>query len=202
MRCWSLLRVCRHLRDGPAHLSRRFPRPGQLSGHPGARVRRCRRRAGQGRQRDQRRRSRCHRPDHLLRAMHGLPHRAHQCVPGTLKLLGVDLDGGFGQLVAVPTNRILPLPDAIPMEDVPMVELYSIGQHTLERGHVQPAWGDGRHPGRGQGWPLHPGRPVPQRQPGHDRQRRPVRFPAQHCLAIGSGAHGKHPARRIPWHTC
>ncbi len=56
----------------------------------------------------------------------------------TLKLLGVDLDGGFGECVAVPTDRILPLPEAISMEDAPMVELYSIGHHVLERGRVQP----------------------------------------------------------------
>ncbi len=56
----------------------------------------------------------------------------------TLKLLGIDLDGGFGQYVAVPTDRLFRLPEAIPMADVPMVELYSIGHHALSRGHVQP----------------------------------------------------------------
>lgn len=71
-------------------------------------------------------------------------HNCPACLTGhinacrTLKLLGVDLDGGFGQYVAAPVDRLLPLPDAIPMENVPMVELYSIGHHALERGHVQP----------------------------------------------------------------
>lgn len=71
-------------------------------------------------------------------------HRCTACLTGhinacrTLKLLGIDLDGGFGQYVAVPTDRLLPLPEEIPMEIAPMVELYAIGHHTLERGHVQP----------------------------------------------------------------
>ena len=71
-------------------------------------------------------------------------HNCTACLTGhinacrTLKLLGIDLDGGFGQYVAVPLDRLLKLPDSIPMEDVPMVELYSIGHHVLRRGRVQP----------------------------------------------------------------
>jgi threonine dehydrogenase-like Zn-dependent dehydrogenase len=56
----------------------------------------------------------------------------------TLKLLGIDLDGGFGRYVAVPSDRLIPLPDSIPMAHAPMVELYSIGHHVLNRGMVQP----------------------------------------------------------------
>jgi threonine dehydrogenase-like Zn-dependent dehydrogenase len=56
----------------------------------------------------------------------------------TLKLLGVDLDGGFGQYVAVPVDRVLPLPDSIPMNHAPMVEMYALGHHILQRGQVQP----------------------------------------------------------------
>jgi threonine dehydrogenase-like Zn-dependent dehydrogenase len=71
-------------------------------------------------------------------------HRCPACLSGhinacrTLKLLGIDLDGGFGQYVAVPSDRILPLPDEIPMTYAPMVELYAIGHHVLSRGQVQP----------------------------------------------------------------
>jgi 2-desacetyl-2-hydroxyethyl bacteriochlorophyllide A dehydrogenase len=71
-------------------------------------------------------------------------HNCTACLTGhinacsTLKLLGIDLDGGFGQYVAVPKDRLYKLPDAIPMENVPMVELYSIGHHVLRRGRVQP----------------------------------------------------------------
>ena len=56
----------------------------------------------------------------------------------TLRLLGIDLDGGFGQYVAVPADRIYPLPDEIPLAHVPMVEMYGLGHHVLQRGQVQP----------------------------------------------------------------
>ena len=56
----------------------------------------------------------------------------------TLKLLGVDLDGGYGQYVAVPAHRVFQLPDSVQMEHVPMVEMYALGHHILQRGQVQP----------------------------------------------------------------
>jgi len=71
---------------------------------------------------------------------HGCP----ACLSGhinacrTLKLLGVDLNGGFGQFVAVPSNNIYPLPDNVVMSHVPMVEMYGLGHHILQRGQVQP----------------------------------------------------------------
>jgi len=71
-------------------------------------------------------------------------HRCPACLSGhlnacrTLKLLGIDLDGGFGQYVAAPANRVYPLPDSIPMTHAPMVEMYGLGHHILERGQVQP----------------------------------------------------------------
>ena len=70
-------------------------------------------------------------------------HACPACLTGrinackTLKLLGVDLDGGYGQAVAVPASHILPLPESIPMEYAPMVELYGIAHHVLQRGAVQ-----------------------------------------------------------------
>jgi threonine dehydrogenase-like Zn-dependent dehydrogenase len=71
-------------------------------------------------------------------------HRCPACLSGhlnacrTLKLLGVDLDGGFGQYVAAPSSHLYPLPDAIPMTYAPMVEMYGLGHHILWRGQVQP----------------------------------------------------------------
>jgi len=71
-------------------------------------------------------------------------HSCPACLSGhinacrSLKLLGVDLDGGFGQLVAVPASRIYPLPESVPLEHVPMVEMYGLGHHVLQRGRVQP----------------------------------------------------------------
>jgi L-gulonate 5-dehydrogenase len=71
-------------------------------------------------------------------------HACPACLTGhlnacrTLKLLGVDLDGGFGQYVAVPFHCLYPLPDEVPMHVVPMVEMYGLGHHILQRGQVQP----------------------------------------------------------------
>ncbi len=71
-------------------------------------------------------------------------HACRACLTGhinacrTLKLLGVDLNGGFGRYVAVPHSHVLALPDRIPMAHAPMVELYGIAHHVLQRGHVQP----------------------------------------------------------------
>ncbi len=71
---------------------------------------------------------------------HGCP----ACLSGhinacqTLKLLGVDLDGGFGQYVAAPASHVYPLPDAVPFKFAPMVEMYGLGHHILQRGRVQP----------------------------------------------------------------
>jgi 2-desacetyl-2-hydroxyethyl bacteriochlorophyllide A dehydrogenase len=71
-------------------------------------------------------------------------HNCPACLSGhinacrTLKLLGVDLDGGYGQYVAVPVDRVFPLPDNVSMTHAPMVEMYALGHHILERGQVQP----------------------------------------------------------------
>ncbi len=56
----------------------------------------------------------------------------------TLKLLGIDLAGGFGQYVAAPAGQVYLLPDSIPMAYAPMVEMYGLGHHVLQRGGVQP----------------------------------------------------------------
>lgn len=55
-----------------------------------------------------------------------------------LKLLGVDMNGGYGQLVAAPASHVYLLPESIPMKYAPMVEMYALGCHILERGGVQP----------------------------------------------------------------
>ena len=71
-------------------------------------------------------------------------HSCPACLTGhinacrTLKLLGVDLDGGFGQSVAAPASHVFHLPESVPMKFAPMVEMYGLGCHVLTRGHVQP----------------------------------------------------------------
>ncbi len=71
---------------------------------------------------------------------HGCPAclSGHANACRTLKLLGVDLNGGFGQLVAVPSANLYPLPVSVPMDHVPMVEMYGLGHHILQRGQIQP----------------------------------------------------------------
>jgi threonine dehydrogenase-like Zn-dependent dehydrogenase len=70
-------------------------------------------------------------------------HSCPACLSGhlnacrTLKLLGIDLAGGFGQYVAAPANRIYPLPESVPMDYAPMVEMYGLGHHILRRVQVQ-----------------------------------------------------------------
>jgi len=71
-------------------------------------------------------------------------HNCPACLTGhinacqTLKLLGVDMDGGYGQYVSVPVDRLYALPENIPMKHAPMVEMYGLGHHILQRGGVQP----------------------------------------------------------------
>ncbi len=71
-------------------------------------------------------------------------HSCPACLSGhlnacrTLKLIGVDLDGGYGQYVAAPASHLYPLPDSIPMKFAPMVEMYGLGHHVLQRGRIQP----------------------------------------------------------------
>ena len=71
-------------------------------------------------------------------------HQCPACLTGhinacqTLKLLGIDLDGGYGQLVSVPADRLFSLPENIPMTHAPMVEMYALGHHILQRGQIQP----------------------------------------------------------------
>jgi L-gulonate 5-dehydrogenase len=55
-----------------------------------------------------------------------------------LKLLGIELAGGFGQYVVAPANRLYRLPDSIPLAQAPMVESYGLGHHILHRGQVRP----------------------------------------------------------------
>ena len=55
----------------------------------------------------------------------------------SLKLLGVDLNGGYGQYVAAPASHAFLLPENIPMQHVPMVEMYGLGSHILRRGRVE-----------------------------------------------------------------
>ena len=69
-------------------------------------------------------------------------HACPACLEGhlnacrTLKLLGVDLPGGYGQGLAVPERHVFRLPDGVAMKHAPMVEMYGLGHHILDRKSV------------------------------------------------------------------
>jgi threonine dehydrogenase-like Zn-dependent dehydrogenase len=50
-----------------------------------------------------------------------------------LRLLGIDLPGGFGELVAAPRHGVFPVPESLPSRLGPMVELTSIACHAAAR---------------------------------------------------------------------
>jgi threonine dehydrogenase-like Zn-dependent dehydrogenase len=51
----------------------------------------------------------------------------------TLKLIGIDLDGGFSEYVSVPTHMVYKIPDHISDEYAALVEILSIGFHASAR---------------------------------------------------------------------
>jgi threonine dehydrogenase-like Zn-dependent dehydrogenase len=55
-----------------------------------------------------------------------------------LKLLGIDLGGGFGELVAAPRHAVFPVPSELPDRLGPMVELTSIACHASARSRYAP----------------------------------------------------------------
>ena len=71
-------------------------------------------------------------------------HQCPACLTGhlnacrSLKLLGVEYNGGFGQYVAAPVSHVFALPDSFPMQFVSMVEMYGLACHVLGRGMIQP----------------------------------------------------------------
>jgi threonine dehydrogenase-like Zn-dependent dehydrogenase len=74
-------------------------------------------------------------------------HHYPACVK--LKLLGVDLDGGFAEYIAVPEHMLYKAPEGLPDEYVALTEIYSIGFHANKRagtedGDILAIWGAGR----------------------------------------------------------
>jgi threonine dehydrogenase-like Zn-dependent dehydrogenase len=56
----------------------------------------------------------------------------------SLRLLGIDLPGGFAEYVVAPASHAYLLPDSVSIQHAPMVEMYGLGLHVLGRGRVQP----------------------------------------------------------------
>jgi threonine dehydrogenase-like Zn-dependent dehydrogenase len=67
----------------------------------------------------------------------------------SLKLLGVDMDGGFAEFVAADANKLYRLSADIPDQYAALIELYSIGFHACHRAGVKKGdtvaiWGAGK----------------------------------------------------------
>ncbi len=55
----------------------------------------------------------------------------------SLKLVGIDLDGGFAEFVSVPEHMIFTIPDHISDEHAALVEILSIGFHASARAGLE-----------------------------------------------------------------
>ena len=55
-----------------------------------------------------------------------------------LKLLGIDLPGGFAQRVAVPAHACFQLPKEVSLRDAALTELFSLGIHACRRAQIEP----------------------------------------------------------------
>ena len=55
----------------------------------------------------------------------------------SLKLVGIDLDGGFGEYVSVPSTMVFRVPDHISDEHAALIEVLSIGFHASARAGLE-----------------------------------------------------------------
>ena len=55
-----------------------------------------------------------------------------------LKLVGIDLPGGYGEYVVARAEQWFRLPEEVSLEDAALVEVHGIGVHALRRARVEP----------------------------------------------------------------
>ena len=75
--------------------------------------------------------------------------RGHYPACTSLKLIGVDLNGGFAQYISLPPSMLYKVPDQVPDKHAALVELLSIGFHARNRAGVKQGdtiaiWGSGK----------------------------------------------------------
>ena len=75
--------------------------------------------------------------------------RGHYPACTSLKLIGIDSDGGFVQYIALPPSMLYRLPPEIPDEHAALIEILSIGFHAknkagVNRGDAIAIWGSGK----------------------------------------------------------
>jgi L-gulonate 5-dehydrogenase len=73
----------------------------------------------------------------------------HYPACSSLKLIGIDTNGGFAEYASVPEKMLYRIPEGIPARHAALVELYSIGFHACRRADLKPEdtvaiWGTGR----------------------------------------------------------
>ncbi|MFC0271809.1 zinc-binding dehydrogenase [Metabacillus herbersteinensis] len=62
--------------------------------------------------------------------------QSHVCE--TLKLIGIDCDGGMAEFVKVPVDRVIPLPDGISLEAGALTEPVAVAVHAARQGGYMP----------------------------------------------------------------
>lgn len=75
--------------------------------------------------------------------------REHYPACTSLKIIGIDMDGGFGQYLSVNEANLYKVNSDVPPEHAALIELYSIGYHACNRSGVAPGdsvviWGAGK----------------------------------------------------------
>ncbi len=75
--------------------------------------------------------------------------RGHYPACTSLKLVGIDFDGGFAEFVRVDQNQVYRLPPQVDPRHAALVEVLAIGFHACQRAQVQAGdtlaiWGGGR----------------------------------------------------------
>lgn len=75
--------------------------------------------------------------------------RGHYPACTSLKLLGIDMDGGFGELVVARESMLYKLPSHISLKHAALIEVLSIGFHACKRAGLKEndtavIWGAGR----------------------------------------------------------
>ncbi len=73
----------------------------------------------------------------------------HHPACSSLKLIGVDINGGFGEFSLVNEDMLYTLPENISDKDAALIEVYSIGFHAINRAQLREddtvlIWGSGR----------------------------------------------------------
>jgi threonine dehydrogenase-like Zn-dependent dehydrogenase len=62
----------------------------------------------------------------------------HHNVCRTLKLIGIDYDGAFAELVAVNADKVFRIPNGLSLREACLAELYALGVHSTRRARIEP----------------------------------------------------------------